>query len=38
MALLTSDKNNPKVQRAMDVAERASQAQVPTGRPRTRAP
>ena len=38
MALLTSDKNNPKVQRAMDVAERASQAQVPTGRPEDEGP
>ena len=38
MALLTSDKNNPKVQRAMDVAERASQAQVPTGSPENDGP
>lgn len=31
MALLTSDKNSPKVQRAEAVAQRASEAQVPDG-------
>ncbi len=33
MALLTSDKHSPKVQKAEDVARRASEAQVPAGEP-----
>lgn len=33
MALLTSDKHSPKVQKAEDVARRASEAQMPTGEP-----
>lgn len=33
MALLTSDKHSPKVQKAEDVATRASEAQMPTGEP-----
>lgn len=33
MALLTSDKHSPKVQRAEDVATRASEAQMPAGEP-----
>lgn len=33
MALLTSDKHSPKVQKAEDVATRASEAQMPAGEP-----
>ncbi len=33
MALLTSDKHSPKVQKAEDVARRASETQMPTGEP-----
>lgn len=33
MALLTSDKHSPKVQKAEDVARRASEAQMPTSEP-----
>ncbi len=33
MAFLTSDKHSPKVQKAEDVARRASEAQVPAGEP-----
>ncbi|OUP39800.1 ABC transporter permease [Olsenella sp. An188] len=33
MALLTSDKHSPKVQKVEDVARRASEAQMPTGEP-----
>lgn len=33
MALLTSDKHSPKVQKAEDVARRASEAQMPAGEP-----